>query len=187
MSWSTVVASLRLHDGTVSRAQGQLCRQHVVVASGIPSFAGPTLSLLRSASWDERQWSRQDGVKADSGFDGPVGFAAVLCREPEPLMPFFVKSSVAHRKCRRRVEHPGRTRRVRLLSLTNQGNHESNGISLEQVIDSCWGWAGGVKLLKEGWKVKLIVMKVKPHVRPETIVMSLVTLYLQKAQRSNLM
>ena len=89
MSWSTVVASLRLHDGTAPRAQGQLCGQHVVAASGIPSFAGPRLSLLRRASWDERRWSRQDGVNADSGFDGPVGVAAVLCREPEPLMPWL--------------------------------------------------------------------------------------------------
>ena len=32
MSWSTLVASLRLH-GTVPRAQGQLCGQHVVAAS----------------------------------------------------------------------------------------------------------------------------------------------------------
>ena len=89
MSWSTVFASLRLHDGTVPRAQGQLCGQHVVAASGIPSFAGPRTSLLRRASWDERRWSHQDGVKVDSGFDGPVGVAAVLCREPEPLMPWL--------------------------------------------------------------------------------------------------
>ena len=89
MSWSTVVASLRLHDGTVPRAQGQLCGQHVVAASGIPSFAGPRLSLVRRASWDERRWNRQDEVKADSGFDGAVGVAAVLCREPEPLMPWL--------------------------------------------------------------------------------------------------
>ena len=87
MSWLTVVTSLRLHDGTVPRAQGQLCGQHVVAASGIPSFAGPRLSLLRRASRDERRWSHQDGVKADSGIDGPVGVAAELCREPEPLMP----------------------------------------------------------------------------------------------------
>ena len=89
MSWSTVVASLRIHHGTVPRAQGQLCGQHVVAASGTPSFAGPRLSLLRRASWDERRWSRQDGVKGDSGFDGPVGVATVLCREPEPLMPWL--------------------------------------------------------------------------------------------------
>ena len=89
ISWSTVVASLRLHDGTVPRAQGQLCGQHAVAVSGIPSFAGPRLSLLRRASWDERRWSRQDGVNADSGFDGPVGVAAVLCRGPEPLMPWL--------------------------------------------------------------------------------------------------
>ena len=89
MSWSTVVASLRLHDGTVPRAQGQLCGQHVVAASGIPSLAGPRLSLLGRASWDERRWSRQDGVKADSGFDGLVRVAAMLCREQEPLMPWL--------------------------------------------------------------------------------------------------
>ena len=89
MSWSTLVASLRLHDGTVPRAQGQLCDQHVVAASRIPSFTSPRLSLLRRASWDERRWSRQDGVKADSGFDGPEDVAAVLCREPEPLMPWL--------------------------------------------------------------------------------------------------
>ena len=42
------------------------------------------------------------------------------------------------------------------------------------------GWAGGVKLLGAGWKVKLILMKVKPHPRPQkTIVLLLVTLYLQ--------
>ena len=89
MSWSTVVASLRLDDGTVPRAQGKLCGQHVVAAPGILSFAGPRLSLLRRGSWDERRWSRQDGVKADSGFDGPVGVAAVLCGEPESLMPWL--------------------------------------------------------------------------------------------------
>ena len=88
MSWSTVVASIR-HDGTVPRAQGQLCGQHVLAASGIPSCAGPRLSLLRRASWDERRRSRQDGVKADLGFDGPVGVVAVLSREPEPLMPWL--------------------------------------------------------------------------------------------------
>ena len=89
MSWSTVVVSRRLHDGTVPRAQGQLCGQHVVPASGIPSVAGPRLSLLRRASWDERRWGRQDGGKADSGCDGPVGGTTVLCREPEPLMPWL--------------------------------------------------------------------------------------------------
>ena len=89
MSWSKVVASLRLHDGTVPRAQGQLCGKHVVAASGITSFAGPRLSVLRHASWDERRWSRQDGGEADAGCDGPVGVAAVLCREPEPLMPWL--------------------------------------------------------------------------------------------------
>ena len=35
--------------------------------------------------------------------------------------------------------------------------------------------AGRVKLLRAGWKVKLILMKVKPDLRPETIVLSLVT------------
>ena len=89
MSWSTVVASLSLHDGTVPRAQGHLCGQHVVAASGIPAFAGPRLLMLRRASWDERRWSHQDGVKADSGFDGPVGVAAVLYRGSEPLMPWL--------------------------------------------------------------------------------------------------
>ena len=88
MSWSTVVASLRLNDGTVPRAQGQMCGQHVVAPSGIPTFAGPRLSLLRCASWDELRWSPQDGVKADPGSDGPVGVAAVPCGEPEPLMSF---------------------------------------------------------------------------------------------------
>ena len=29
MSWSTVVASLRLYDWTVPRVHGQLCGQHV--------------------------------------------------------------------------------------------------------------------------------------------------------------
>ena len=28
-------------------------------------------------------------VKADAGHDGPVGVAAVLCREPKPLMPWL--------------------------------------------------------------------------------------------------
>ena len=42
---------------------------------------------------------------------------------------------------------------------------------------SCWGWAEGVKLLRAGWKAKLILMKVKPRPRPETIVLSLVALY----------
>ena len=65
ISWSTVVTSLHLHDGTIPRPQGQLCGQHVVAASGIPSLSGPRLSLLKRASWDERGWSRQDGVKAD--------------------------------------------------------------------------------------------------------------------------
>ena len=64
------------------------------------------------------------------------------------------------------------------LSPTPQGNHWNKEISLEQAIDSCWGWAGGgVKLLRAGWKVKLILMKVKPHPRPETIGLSLVVLY----------
>ena len=89
MSRSTVVASLRRHDGTVSRAQGQLCGQLVLAVSGIQSFAGLRLSLLRRASWNEGQWRRQDGVKADRGFDGPVGVAAVLCREPERLTPLL--------------------------------------------------------------------------------------------------
>ena len=35
MSWSTVVANLRLHDGTVPRAQGQLCGHHDVAASDV--------------------------------------------------------------------------------------------------------------------------------------------------------
>ena len=34
-------------------------------------------------------------------------------------------------------------------------------------------------MLRAGWKVNLIAMKVKPHSRPETIVLSLVTQYLQ--------
>ena len=37
------------------------------------------------------------------------------------------------------------------------------------------GWRD--KVVKAGWKVKLILMKVKPHLRPETIVLSLVALY----------
>ena len=57
MSWSTVFASLRLHDGTVPRAQGQQCGQHVVAASGIRSFGGPRLSLMRHASCRRRQVS----------------------------------------------------------------------------------------------------------------------------------
>ena len=48
MSWSTLVASLRLHDGTVPRAQGQLCGQHIVAALGIPSFAGPRLVTVKA-------------------------------------------------------------------------------------------------------------------------------------------
>ena len=89
-----------------------------------------------------------------------------------------VKVSVAHRECRHRGEHPGRARRVRLLSPTSQGNHRNKGISLEQAIDSCWGSAGEVKLLGSGWKVKLIPMKVKRDPRLETIFVSLVTMYL---------
>ena len=48
-------------------------------------------------------------VKADSGFDGPVDTAAVLYRELENADAIVVKGSVAHRKCRRRGEHPGST------------------------------------------------------------------------------
>ena len=86
-----------------------------------------------------------------------------------------VKGSV-HQKCRRRGEHPGRARRVRLLSPTPHGNYWNKGIRLEQTIDSCWGWAGGLKLLGAGWKMKLIVMQVKPDPCPETMVLSLVAL-----------
>ena len=120
MSWSTVVASLRLHDGTVPRAQGQLCSQHVVAASGVQSFVGPRLSLFRRASLEERRWGRQDGGKADSGCDGPVFIAAGVCMESNDAV--VVKCSVAHRKRRRRGKHLGRARRVRLLSPTPQVN-----------------------------------------------------------------
>ena len=74
------------------------CVVSTVTATGIPSITGPRLSLSRRASWDKRGWSRHDGVDAGSRCDGPVGGAAVLCREPEPLMPMVVKGGVAHRK-----------------------------------------------------------------------------------------
>ena len=122
------------------------CVVSTVAAAGIPSVMGLSLSRLRRVSWDERGWNRHDGVEAGSGCDDPVGDAAVSCREPESLVPVVVKGSVAHRKYRRRGEHPGRAPRVRPLSPTPQGNHWNNGISLEQAIDSCWDWAGGVKL-----------------------------------------
>ena len=92
---------------------------------------------FRRASWDERRWSRQDGVTVDSGFDGPGGVAAVLCSVVQGTGTadvVVVKGSVAHRKFRRRGGYPGRARRVRLLSPTPQGNHWNKGISLEQAI-----------------------------------------------------
>ena len=62
---------------------------NAVAASGDPSFAGPTLPLKRSTSCDERVSSRQFGVEAGSGGDGPVGETAVSC-EPEPLVVVVV-------------------------------------------------------------------------------------------------
>ena len=59
MSGSVVVSSLRLHDGTVPRTQGELCGQHVMAASGISLFVGSRLSMLRRTYWDERRLSRQ--------------------------------------------------------------------------------------------------------------------------------
>ena len=53
-----------------------------------------------------------------------------------------VNGNVGHRKCRRRGEHPGRTRRVRLLSPTTQGNRWNKGISLEQAIRLMAGLEG---------------------------------------------
>ena len=90
-----------------------------------PSFVGPRLSLLKRASWDEHRWSRHDGGKADSGCSSVVQGTGTADG-------MLVKGSVANRKCRRRGEHLGRARRVRLLSLTPQGNHWDKGISLEQ-------------------------------------------------------
>ena len=151
MSWSTVVASLRLHDGTGPRAQGQLCDLNGVASSGIPSFAGPTLSLLRRGSWDERRWSRQYGVKADSGFDAPVGVAAVLCREPEPLMmPWLwraallienvdVEGSILAGLDVYASPHP------HLKAITG-----TRGSVLSKRLIHVGGWAGGVKLLRAG-------------------------------------
>ena len=49
------------------------------VASGDPSFAGPTLPLKKRTSCDERVSSRQFGVEAGSGGDGPKGETAVSC------------------------------------------------------------------------------------------------------------
>ena len=87
-----------------------------MAAAGIPSVTVPKLSILRRASWDERGWSRHDEVEAGSGCDGPVGGAAVLCTEPDSLVPIVVEGSVDNRKYRSRGEHPGRARRVGLLS-----------------------------------------------------------------------
>ena len=63
-----------------------------VAASGDPSFAGPTLPLKRRTSCDERVSSRQSGVEAGSGGDGPVGETSVSY-EPEPLVVVIVETS----------------------------------------------------------------------------------------------
>ena len=65
---------------------------NTVAASGDPSFAGATLSLKKRTSCDERVGSRQSGVEAGSGGDGPVGETAVSC-EPEPLVVVIVETS----------------------------------------------------------------------------------------------
>ena len=133
ISWSTVVASLRLYDGTVSRAHAKLCGQHVVTASGIPSFTGPRLSLLRHASLDERGWSRQDGLGALT-VRWPGWCCSSVVQGTGPTDAMVVKGNVAHRKHRRRGENPGRDRGVRLLSPTPQGDLLNQGISLKQAI-----------------------------------------------------
>ena len=65
------------------------CVVSTTVAVWIPSFAGPVLPPMVRASCDERGWRRQEGFEAGSRCDGPVGIAEVLCREPEPLMPWL--------------------------------------------------------------------------------------------------
>ena len=63
------------------------------VAAKIPSLTGAMLSLVRSASCDEHGWSRQDGVEAGSGCDGPGGEAVESCCRPEPLGTVVAETS----------------------------------------------------------------------------------------------
>ena len=57
----------------------------------------------------------------------------------------IVKGSVAYRTFRRQGQHPGRARRVRLLSPTPQGIRGKKGISLKQAIHvGAAGWKGKV-------------------------------------------
>ena len=145
MSWSTVVASLRRYGGTVPRAQGQLCCQHY--GSGLD----PIIRGSSATAYGARVL-RRTRVEAPRGFRGgltvrwPGRYCRSVVQGTGTADAMVVKGSVAHRKYRRRGEHPGRAPRVRPLSPTPQGNHWNNGISLEQAIDSCWDWAGGVKL-----------------------------------------
>ena len=88
MSWSTVVASLRRYGGTVPRAQGQLCCQHY--GSGLdPIIRGSSATAYGARVLRRTRVEAPRGFEASSRCDGPVGIAEVLCREPEPLMPWL--------------------------------------------------------------------------------------------------
>ena len=140
--WSRV---FRRYGGTVPRAQGQLCCQHY--GSGLD----PIIRGSSATAYGARVL-RRTRVEAPRGFRGgltvrwPGRYCRSVVQGTGTADAMVVKGSVAHRKCRRRGEHPGRARRVRPLSPTPQGNRWNKGISLEQAIDSCWGWAGRVKL-----------------------------------------
>ena len=56
----------------------------------------------------------------------------------------LVKGSVAHRKCRRRREHPGRARHVGVLSPTPQGDHWIRGSVLIKRFMFGLSWRGEV-------------------------------------------
>ena len=87
MSWSSVFTT-----GLSLELRGS-CVVSTAAATRIPSFAGPMLSLVMRASCDERGWSHQEGVGADSGCDGPGGEAVECCCRPEPLIAVVVETS----------------------------------------------------------------------------------------------
>ena len=63
---------------------------NTAAAAGIPSFAGPMPSKMVRTSCDERGWSRQKGVGAGSGCDGPEIEAGGPRCIPEPLVAAVV-------------------------------------------------------------------------------------------------
>ena len=116
------------------------CVVGTAAAAGIPSFAGPMLSLMVRTSCDARGWSRQESVGAGSGCDGPGSEAGGPCCSPEPLVAAVVETSSRLEMSvgtsamggkqaalrigrRRRGGHPRWVPRVGLFSPTPQGNH----------------------------------------------------------------